>query len=195
MRTIQSVVIPYGSDSLWLSASRLTSPRVARFGLGLHPDKTRLIEFGRFAAQNRRGRGQGKPETFSFLGFTHICAQSQAGQFLLKRITDRKRLRSKLTEVRAELRRRMHAAVVEQGAWLRRVVQGHFNYYAVPTNIHALCAFRTQVTRSWTSVLRRRGQTDRTSWSRMDARSERWLPHARTLHPWPERRFDGMHPR
>jgi group II intron reverse transcriptase/maturase len=119
--------------------------RFAKFGLALHPDKTRLIEFGRFAAQNRRARGLGKPETFAFLGFTHMCAKRRSGSFVLKRQTDRDRLRRKLQEVKAELRRRMHHSIPEQGAWLRRVVQGHFRYYAVPMNIRALGSFRTQV--------------------------------------------------
>lgn len=165
--------------------------RFARFGLELHPDKTRIIEFGRFAAERRRARGEGKPETFSFLGFTHICGESEKGKFLLRRVTDRRRLRNKLREVRGELRRRMHHSVPEQGAWLRRVVQGHFNYYAVPTNSIALGAFRTQVGRAWLATLRRRSQKSRMTWERMAVRDKRWLPPARIRHPWPERRFDA----
>lgn len=165
--------------------------RLSRFGLELNPDKTRLIEFGRFAARDRRARGLGKPETFSFLGFTHMCATRRSGSFVLKRQTDRNRLRRKLQEVKAELRRRMHHSIPEQGAWLRRVVQGHFNYYAVPMNIRALGSFRTQVARYWLRTLRRRGQRDRTTWAKMSPRIRRWLPQPRISHPWPDERFDA----
>lgn len=166
--------------------------RFAKFGLELHQDKTRLIEFGRHAARNRAACGLGKPETFSFLGFTHICGKSRKGGFLLERHTDRTRLQEKLREVKAELRRRMHGSIIEQGAWLRRVVQGHFNYYGVPTNIRALGAFRKQVGRYWLTTLRRRSQRgSRLTWRRMDPRVRRWLPRARILHPWPDDRFDA----
>jgi group II intron reverse transcriptase/maturase len=165
--------------------------RFVRFGLELHPDKTRLIEFGRHAAHDRAASGLGKPETFSFLGFTHICGKSKTGGFVLERHTDRTRMRGKLRAVKVELRRRMHRSIVEQGAWLRRVVQGHFNYYAVPTNIRALGAFRKQVGRLWLMTLRRRSQKDRTTWAKMDPRIRRWLPHARISHPWPDERFDA----
>lgn len=165
--------------------------RFATFGLELNLDKTRVIQFGRFAALNRRERGLGKPETFSFLGFTHICGMARNGGFVLERHTDRGRLRGKLRAVKAELRRRMHHSIPEQGAWLRRVVQGHFNYYAVPTNIRALNAFRKQVGRHWLTTLRRRSQRDRTTWAAMDRRIGRWLPRARISHPWPDDRFDA----
>jgi group II intron reverse transcriptase/maturase len=164
--------------------------RLARFGLELHPDKTRLIEFGRFAAERRRARGAGKPGTFQFLGFTHICARSRSGRFKLKRVTSKKRMRAKLREVKAELRRRWHLPIPDQGRWLGAVVRGHLNYYAVPDNDEALEAFRTQVTRHWHRALRRRSQRTRLNWTRMSRLASRWLPPARIRHPWPDARFD-----
>jgi RNA-directed DNA polymerase len=164
--------------------------RLARFGLELHPDKTRLIEFGRFAAERRRARGAGKPETFEFLGFTHICARSRSGRFKLKRVTSSKRMRAKLREVKAELRRRWHLPIPDQGRWLGAVVRGHLNYYAVPDNDEALEAFRTQITRHWHRALRRRSQRTRLNWTRMSRLASRWLPPARIRHPWPDARFD-----
>ena len=135
--------------------------RFAKFGLELHPDKTRLIEFGRHAARNRKARGGGKPETFNFLGFTHICAKSRNGRFWLRRITISKRMRAKLAEVKDQLKHRRHQPIPEQGRWLRGVVQGHLAYYAVPGNTDAVAAFRTQVTRHWYQALRRRSQRKR----------------------------------
>jgi group II intron reverse transcriptase/maturase len=166
--------------------------RLRKFRLELHPEKTRLIRFGRFAALNRSERGLGKPETFTFLGFRHICSETRAGKFLLKRVTDAKRLRAKLQALKAELRRRRHLSIIEQGVWLRAVVNGYFNYHAVPTNIHALDRFRTQVARLWWRSLRRRSQRHRLPWERMTKIVERWLPHPRILHPYPEQRFDVM---
>ncbi len=163
--------------------------RLAEFALELNADKTRLIEFGRFAARNREARGEGKPETFSFLGFTHICAKTRRGRFKLKRVTEKKRMRVKLHEVKAELRRRMHLPIPDQGRWLRSVLQGHFNYYAVPDNSEALSAFRYEVTRLWLHSLRRRSQRTRVTWERMNRYVSRWLPPARILHPWPGVRF------
>jgi RNA-directed DNA polymerase len=164
--------------------------RLARFGLELHPDKTRLIEFGRFAAERRRARGAGKPETFEFLGLTHICARSRSGRFKLKRVTSKKRMRAKLREVKTELRRRWHQPIPDQGRWLGAVVRGHLNYYAVPDNGEALEAFRIQVTRHWHRALRRRSQRTRLDWTRMSRIASRWLPPARIRHPWPDTRFD-----
>ena len=162
--------------------------RLAEFGLGLHPDKTRLIEFGRNAAWKRAKRGLGKPETFDFLGFTHICAKSK-GRFWLQRITIAKRMRAKLREVNDQLKRRRHEPVPVQGQWLRSVVQGHLAYYAVPGNTDAVAAFRTQVTRHWFKALRRRSQRTRLNWERMGRLAKRWLPPARVKHPFPEVRF------
>ena len=164
--------------------------RFARFHLQLHTEKTRLIEFGSFAAERRRERGLGKPETFDFLGFTHICGKTRAGRFMLVRKTMRGRMRAKLTEVKAELMRRRHLPIPEQGAWLGSVVRGHLAYYGVPTNIKALGAFRTQVVRHWRKALRRRSQRTRMTWERISRHAQRWLPPARIQHPWPEERFD-----
>jgi RNA-directed DNA polymerase len=169
--------------------------RFARFGLELHPGKTRLIEFGRFAAASRGRRGLGKPETFDFLGFTHICAKSKNGRFWLKRITISKRMRAKLKAVKDQLRQRMHEPVPEQGRWLTAVVRGHMNYYAVPGNLQAVAAFRDQIARHWLKTLRRRGQKTRTDWARMHRITTRWLPPARVMHPFPQTRFAATHPR
>jgi group II intron reverse transcriptase/maturase len=163
--------------------------RLARFALELNADKTRLIEFGRFAAQNRRQRGLGKPETLQFLGFTHICSKTRNGRFKLKRVTHKKRMRAKLHAVKAEMRRRMHLPIPDQGQWLRRVLQGHFNYYAVPDNSQALVAFRRHVVRHWRRSLSRRSQRGYVTWARTNRISARWLPPARIMHPWPEARF------
>jgi RNA-directed DNA polymerase len=163
--------------------------RLAKFGLELHPDKTRLIEFGRNAARRRQARGLGKPETFDFLGFTHICATSKSGRFWLRRITISKRMRAKLREVNDQLKRRRHQPVPVQGQWLRSVVQGHLAYYAVPGNTDAVAAFRTQVTRHWYQALRRRSQRTRVNWARMNQIAKRWLPRVRATHPFPEVRF------
>jgi RNA-directed DNA polymerase len=165
--------------------------RLAEFSLELNAEKTRLIEFGRFAALDRQKRGLGKPETFTFLGFTHICAKDRKGRFKLKRITNSKRMRAKLREVKTELRRRRHLPIPEQGRWLASVLRGHCNYFAVPDNGKALNAFRHQITRHWLRALRRRSQRTRMTWVRMKRLADRWLPTVRILHPWPEARFDA----
>jgi RNA-directed DNA polymerase len=169
--------------------------RLAKFGLELHPDKTRLIEFGRFAATSRARRGLGKPETFDFLGLTHICAKSKNGRFWLKRITIAKRMRAKLKQVKDQLRQRMHEPIPEQGRWLGSVVRGHMAYYGVPGNLKAVAAFRDQVARHWLKTLRRRSQKTRTDWARMHRITTRWLPPARVMHPFPQARFAATHPR
>jgi group II intron reverse transcriptase/maturase len=163
--------------------------RFARFGLELHPDKTRLIEFGRFAAKNRQARGLGKPETFDFLGFTHICAMMRDGRFWVRRITISKRMRAKLREVKDQLKRRRHQPVPEQGRWLASVVRGYRAYYAVPGNRAAVATFRTQVTKLWHEALERRSQRTRINWARMNRLATRWLPPARVVHPFPDVRF------
>lgn len=165
--------------------------RFAKFGLELHSDKTRVLRFGKFAIAQRRERGQGKPESFDFLGLTHVCGRTQSGAFVLLRRTASKRMRAKLREIGTELQRQRHRPIPEQGAWLQRVVRGYFAYHAVPTNIRRLCSFRTQVIRCWQRALRRRGQRDRTNWARMSPLAEKWLPHARALHPLPDERFDA----
>ncbi len=169
--------------------------RFAAFSLSLHPEKTRLIEFGRYAAARRAERGLGKPETFDFLGFTFICGTSRRGKFLLKRRTRRSRLRAKLKEVKEELRGRMHRPIQEQGQWLKQVVTGFFNYHAVPTNGSALEAFRTHILALWQRTLRRRSQKDRTAWTRIATLADAWLPKPHILHPWPQQRFAVKHPR
>src|SRR6266568_1853555 len=156
--------------------------RFAEFGLELHPGKTRLIEFGRHAARHRKARGPGKPETFDFLGFTHICATGGSGRFWVKRITISKRMRAKLKEVKDQLTQRMHLPVPEQGRWLASVLRGHMAYYAVPGNAQAVAAFRDQVTRHWRRTLRRRSQKTRINWERMHRIATRWLPLARVMH-------------
>ena len=165
--------------------------RLAQFSLELASEKTRLIEFGRFAAERRQKRGLGKPETFQFLGFTHICTKDRRGRFALRRVTDKKRLRAKLRAVKDELKQRRHLPVPEQGRWLRSVVQGHCQYYAVPGNIVAVTTFHAQVKLYWYRALRRRSQRTSLTWERMDRLEARWLPPARILHPWPNVRFDA----
>jgi RNA-directed DNA polymerase len=163
--------------------------RFAKFGLELHPGKTRLIEFGRFAATNRQARGLGKPETFDFLGFTHICARMRDGRFWVRRITISKRMRAKLREVKDQLKRRRHQPIPEQGRWLASVVRGYRAYYAVPGNRAAVATFRTQLTKVWHTALERRSQRTRISWARMNRLATRWLPPARVMHPFPDVRF------
>jgi len=169
--------------------------RLKEFALSLHPEKTRLIEFGRFAEDNRRRRGLGKPETFTFLGFTFICGRSKRGKFQIRRKSRRDRVRAKLQAVKQELRRRMHQPILEQGKWLRQVVTGYFNYHAVPTNSRALTAFRYFVTEHWKRTLRRRSQVDGMTWQRITRLVADWLPKPDILHPWPQARFAVTHPR
>ncbi|WP_449288654.1 reverse transcriptase domain-containing protein [Mesorhizobium cantuariense] len=169
--------------------------RLEEFELSLHPDKTRLIEFGRFAAANRKRRGLGKPETFMFLGFTFICGKSRSGRFQLQRKTRGDRMRTKLRNIKEELWRRLHWPIPEQGKWLRQIVSGHFAYFAVPTNARALAAFRHHVEELWRRTLRRRSQKDGFTWGRTTKVTEHWLPKPRILHPWPDVRFAVTHPR
>ena len=169
--------------------------RMEKFSLALHPAKTRLLEFGRYAARRRAKRGLGKPETFTFLGFTHIAGQSQKGRFLLIRKTRRDRMRTKLKAIKEELHQRMHHSIPQQGKWLRQVVRGYFAYHAVPTNSRSLQAFRYFVGRLWLKTLRRRSQKDRFSWDRLTRLVGDWLPPPRILHPWPDARFAVTHPR
>jgi hypothetical protein len=164
--------------------------RMRKFSLELHPEKTRRLEFGPFAAGNRKQRGEGKPETFNFLGLTHICGNKRShGRFTVLRQTIRKRLQAKLSEVKIELKRRMHDPIPEVGRWLRSVVGGHIRYYGVPTNRAALYTFRFQVGRLWHRTLLRRSQKARVLCDRMRRLIDRWLPPARTCHPYPLRRM------
>ncbi len=169
--------------------------RLDRYRLELHSDKTRLIEFGRYAAKNRERRGLGKPETFNFLGFTHMCSKTRKGSFIVRRETMRKRRQAKLKSVKTELRRRMHDAIPEQGKYLRAVVAGYINYFGVPMNGEAIRGFRQAIGRIWCRTLRRRSHKHRMPWSRMTRYIERWLPPARICHPYPNQRFDVRHPR
>jgi len=164
--------------------------RLRKFSLELHPDKTRVIEFGRYAASNQRARGKGKLESFHFLGFLHLCGKTETGKFLIVRRTQPERMRRKLRAVKTELNRRRHLPVPAQGKWLRSVVNGHFAYYAVPTNGQSLERFRDEVTRQWRRALRRRSQRDRTNWQRMRRLVDRWIPPVRIRHAWPDERFD-----
>ena len=169
--------------------------RLRGFALSLHPEKTRLIEFGRFASKQRARRQVGKPETFQFLGFTFICGQSRRGHFLLKRKSRGDRMRTKLKEVKEEMRWRRHQPVREQGKWLGQVVRGFFAYHAVPTNTRALNTFRHRVLDLWRRSLKRRSQRDRTTWERIAKLADDFLPKPRILHPWPSVRFADTHPR
>ena len=170
--------------------------RLRKFGLELHPDKTRLIEFGRFATANREQRGEGKPETFNFLGFTHICGRTRkTGKFTVMRKTIRKRLSAKLKELKEELRRRWHEPVAEVGQWLRSVVQGYFNYHAIPGNTDSLNTFRFQVIWHWHRALERRSHKSRVTWARFWSLVIRWLPRVQILHPYPDMRFNAKYPR
>ena len=168
---------------------RAVEERLGQFGLKLHPEKTRLIEFGRFARDNRRRRGQGKPDTFDFLGFTHCCGRTRKGKFMVLRITSSKRLRAKLLAVKTELRKRMHHPIAEQGQYLRSVVAGHARYFAVPCNGARVQAFRFQVGRLWHRTLCRRSQAKHLSWKRMHKIVAHWLPSPRICHPYPNQRL------
>jgi len=171
--------------------------RFDQYGLEIHREKTRLIEFGRFAEANRAERGEGKPETFDFLGFTHICSRTQKGnRFTLRRKTIAKRLRTKLKEVREAIIRRRHEPVPALGKWLRSVIQGHLNYFAVPGNRKAVDRFRTEINRAWLFALRRRSQKSRNlTWDRIKRLIKTWIPTAKTQHPYPNQRLCVNYPR
>jgi RNA-directed DNA polymerase len=169
--------------------------RLQAYSLSLHPDKTRLIEFGCHAVARREQRGLGKPETFTFLGFTLICGHTRKGQFQILRKTRSDRMRATLKRVKDELRRRMHLPILEQGKWLQQVTTGFFAYHAVPTNSRALMAFRHHISVLWKRTLSRRSQKATLTWERMLRLVQAWLPPPRILHPWPTQRFDVKHPR
>lgn len=171
--------------------------RFARFALTLHPEKTRLLEFGPFAQVQRKRRGEGKPESFDFLGFTHSCSRTRDGRFCVRRKTIAKRMRAKLRKLKELLMKRRHEPVPQQGAWLRSVIMGWYRYYAVPLNIKSLGRFRQWLSRLWWFALRRRSQRARETlwWDRMRRLVDRWLPQPKILHPWPNARFAVRHPR
>ena len=163
--------------------------RMGKFGLTLNEKKTRLIEFGRFAADNRKSRGQGKPETFDFLGFTHCCSTTRKGLFQVRRLTVKKRMRAKIAQIRAELMRRRHQPIAMVGKWLNRVVRGYLNYHAVPGNLYRLNSMCKDIRRAWRQSLMRRSQRPRMPWSRFGPIAKRYMPPIRNTHPYPEDRF------
>jgi RNA-directed DNA polymerase len=169
--------------------------RLAKFGLELNTDKTRLIEFGRWAEQDRKRRGEGKPETFNFLGFTHSCGKHRKGYFALWRKTTRKRMAAKLKQIKQQLRQRRHEPIPSVGKWLQQVVTGYYNYHAVPGNLDSLTLFRARLSRLWRCVLRQRGDQRKLDWKRFARVCLRYLPPPRTLHPYPYQRFNVIHPR
>lgn len=191
------VIVRYADD--WVAGfehrrdaerfEREVGQRLEAFGLALHAGKTRLIEFGRFARENRRRRGQGKPETFDFLGFTHCCGTTRTGKFMVLRLTSAKLMRAKLHAVKDELRRRMHRHVAEQGQYLRAVVGGHARHFGVPCNGERIHAFRFQVARLWHRTLCRRSQGKQVAWTRMHKLVAHWLPSPRICHPYPGQRL------
>jgi hypothetical protein len=167
-----------------------------KFGLALHPNKTRLIEFGRFATENRLRRGEGKPESFDFLGFTHSCARTRLNRvFTIRRQTITKRLRAKLQTIHETLMKRRHEPISTTGKWLQGVVRGYYNYHAIPGNTDALETFHREVIRLWLHALRRRTQRHRLPWTRFRKIANRWIPRPRILHPHPSERFFATHPR
>jgi RNA-directed DNA polymerase len=196
------VVVRYADDSVMGFESDQTArkfldelrERFAKFGLALHPDKTRLIEFGRFASERRRRKGQGRPETFDFLGFTHCCGTDQQGRFQIIRITAKTRMRATLTAIRDALYRKRHERVSVIGAWLTRVLRGYFEYHAVPSNLKRLEGFRTEVCRAWRHALLRRSQRHRLSWERFNRLTRKFVPPCRVRHPYPEERFYASRP-
>lgn len=163
--------------------------RLAKFGLSLNASKTRLIEFGRFAARNRRKRGLGKPETFDFLGFTHCCSTNRSGGFHILRLTVKKRMRATLLAIRDELKRRRHEPIRAQGQWLTRMASGYFNYHAVPGNLKLLSGFRKAICRYWRQALGRRSQRNWLQWSRFGLPTDHYIPSPKNAHPYPEDRF------
>jgi len=167
--------------------------RLRQYELELNEDKTKLIRFGRFATSNRAERGEGKPETFTFLGFQHICGRNRQGSFEVRRITDGKRRRKKLREIARELRRTMHAPVAQVGEWLQSVLRGYYQYHAVPGNLHVLSCFRHRVLRLWYGVLRRRSQR-KPRWAWLGPIFDHWLPPPVVVHPYPRVRFDARWP-
>jgi RNA-directed DNA polymerase len=193
----QLIVVRYADD--WVAGfqfrddakrfKRAAAERLAQFGLTLHPDKTRLIEFGRFAHENRRRRGAGKAQSFDFLGFTHCCGRTRAGKFMVLRLTSAKRLRAKVLAVKLELRKRMHQPIAAQGTYLRSVVAGHTRYFGVPCNGQRLGRFRLSIAWLWHRTLCRRSQTHHLSWTRMRRLIAHWLPPARIYHPYPNQRL------
>ncbi len=191
VRFADDIVVGFQKKSAANRFQRELQQRLQQFKLELHPEKTRLVQFGKLAADFRKKDGKGRPETFDFLGFTHLCGRSKRGKFLLVRRTIKKRMRSKLQTIKSELMRRRHFPVPDQGRWIARVVRGHYAYYGVPTNTRDLQAFRSQIIRYWRHALMRRSQRHRLDWERMGRLVNRWIPTAKIQHPWPYARFDA----
>ena len=197
----QVIAVRYADDSVFGFKSETTATqflaamqdRLAKFGLTLNAKKTRLIEFGRFAASTRKRRGQNKPETFDFLGFTHCCSTTRAGLFQVRRLTVKKRMRAKIAEIRVELMRRRHQPIAVVGKWMNRVVRGYLNYHAVPGNLYRLGRMCKDIGRAWRHSLMRRSQKPKMPWSRFSRIAQRFMPPLRNLHPYPEDRFYASH--
>lgn len=197
----KAIMVRYADDSVFGFKSQETArsfltamqERLAKFGLTLNRAKTRLIEFGRFAAINRKRRGQDKPETFDFLGFTHCCSTTRQGKFKVLRLTVKKRMRAKIARIRAELMTRRHRPMAEVGRWLHRVVQGYLNYHAVPGNLYRLRSMCSEIERAWRHALMRRSQRPKMPWSRFQRIATRFMPTTRNAHPHPEARFYASH--
>ena len=194
VRYADDFVVGFGSRREAERFQRELRARLKKFNLELHAGKTRLIEFGRYAETNRAERGLGKPETFNFLGFTHICTKNRQGNITVLRQTMRKRMWAKLKAIKVELKRRMHDPIPEQGHWLRSVLLGHYQYYGVPMNGPALSAFRYHVLGIWKQILGRRSQNGTVSWERMYRLESKWLPLPRICHPYPMKRL-GVRPK
>jgi RNA-directed DNA polymerase len=189
VRYADDIVVGFGYQSEAEKFKEELAERLKEFNLELHSEKTRLIEFGRYAATNRTQRGEGKPETFNFLGFTHICGKTREGKFCVLRQTMKKRMQAKLINIRMEMKRRMHTPVPDQGQWLRSVLMGHYQYYGVPRNFLAMGAFRKEVVRLWKRSLERRSQRGSISWERMFRLTQKWLPHPHICQPYPVQRL------
>lgn len=196
-----AIIVRYADDSVFGFKSEAMArrflaemqERLSKFGLTLNTTKTRLIEFGRFAAINRKRRGQGKPETFDFLGFTHCCSTTRQGKFKVLRLTVKKRMRVKIAQIRAELMKRRHRPIAEVGRWLNRVVRGYLNYHAVPGNLHRLRSMCSEIERGWLHALKRRSQRPKMPWTRFQKIAKRFMPTIRNTHPHPEARFYASH--
>jgi group II intron reverse transcriptase/maturase len=195
VRYADDIVVGFEHEAAGRRFLDMMRERLAEFALTLHPEKTRLIAFGRLAAAQRAKLGLGKPETFDFLGFTHICGRTRQGRFQIRRKSRRDRRCAKLREIKDELRQRMQQPIPEQGRWLKLVITGYYAYHAVPTNSRSLRAFRDHVVRLWGRTLRRRSQKHALTWERMGKVADDWLPQPRILHPWPSIRFAVKHPR
>ena len=186
VRFADDTVVGFQYESDAIQFQKELKERLQKFGLELHPEKTRLIEFGRFAARNRERRKEGKPETFTFLGFTHICAKTIKGdRYTLLRHTIKKRMQGKIREIKDELRKRMHDSIQDVGQWLRAVVMGHYRYYGVPGNQIAMGNFRHEIIRRWKQTLKRRSHKGNITWEKMDKLTNRWLPRPQIHHEYP----------